>query len=66
MQLNATNAKEARREAQRKYPEGCNLKGYDKNGDCVYMTTVRPKGDKHPVATATKNRSALPVKFIVG
>ena len=39
-------------------------KGYDRHGECVLMSLVRKRGDKANVATAHKNRSERPVKFV--
>lgn len=60
--LKATDARAARNEARSMFPQGCNLTGFDSDGDCVYITAVRAIGDKHPVATARKG-DARPVRF---
>lgn len=60
--LEATNGVRARAEARKFAP--CTLKGYDKNGECVYITAVRAPGDKAYVATATKGDYGRPTSFI--
>ncbi len=57
IELVATSASAARREALAFAP--CTLKGYDEAGECIYITTVRAKGDRHPVATATRGGRAV-------
>lgn len=59
IQLEAKTAREARSEIARRFPQGANYYGYDKNGECVIMSLVRPRGDKHYVATATRGKKAV-------
>ena len=59
--LRSTNAREARQEAKAYAP--CNIQGYDKHGEAVYLSHIREVGDKHHVATAMKEGRA--VRFTV-
>jgi hypothetical protein len=60
VRLNATSAREARKEIQARWPHlEVNYKGYDTRGECVLMSTVRKQGDKAYVATARRNRHDL-------
>ena len=53
--LKATNARVARIEASAIEPtKSKTLRGFDKNGECTYISCVRERGNKHPVATAVK------------
>lgn len=66
VKLDATTARTARQECRDKWPnKDVSLWGYDANGLCVFLTTVRAVGDNAPVATARRNRSMLPVRFEV-
>ena len=60
IQLQATNARKARLEAQRYAP--CKLNGYNKNNECVFLSCVRAHGDKSYVATARRGNE-IAVKF---
>lgn len=52
--LEATNARDARREAKRRWPKNdVRLFGYDETGEAVYLSLVR-NVTKGNVATATK------------
>lgn len=63
MRLDATNARAARSEAASKFPRGCTLRGYDDENVCVYISMVRPSGDKHPVASAFSNSGTRSTHF---
>jgi hypothetical protein len=54
--LTATNARAARLEARKYAP--CTIKGYTKSGTNCYISFVREAGNKHPVATATRDGKA--------
>lgn len=62
--LKATTARDARRECAQYAP--CSLYGFDKNDECVMMTTVYPKGHKYYVATAKRNRALPAMVFTRG
>src|SRR5262245_37650444 len=62
--LKATNARAARLEISRRWPKiDVNYTGYDKHGESVLMSLVRG-ATKGNVATAHRNRSEKPVKFV--
>jgi len=61
--LKAKTAKAARSEIAGRFPQGASYLGYDRNGDCVLISLVRPKGSKAPVASARANRGLSPVTF---
>lgn len=63
VELESSTASEARREALQKYPQGGQLTGYAE-GVAVYISTVRPRGDKSHVATAVRNRSPRATSFL--
>jgi hypothetical protein len=64
--LSAKSAAEARRWIKENCPNtGADYYGYNKDGECVLMSTVRPKGSKAPVATATRNRAGRAVSFCI-
>jgi len=64
-ELQATDAREARREIRARWPQfEVNFTGYDEDGQDVFMSCVRKQGVKAGVATAKRNRSKRPVKFI--
>lgn len=63
--LEATTAAEARREAARLYPEGGRLFGFvGASIDPIYMSTVREKGNRAPVATVKRAGTLRPSRFI--
>lgn len=62
--LKATTARDARRECQAYAP--CSLYGFDKNDECVMMTTVYPRGHQSYVATAKRNRALPAMTFTRG
>lgn len=57
IKLKSTSAVAARQEAKAHAP--CNLQGYDKNGEAVYLSHVREAGNKCYVATAMKEGRAV-------
>lgn len=62
--LIAANPSDARRKVHAMWPNHqINLFGYDKTGILTYITVVRAKGNKRPVATATSGRGGRPVQF---
>jgi hypothetical protein len=62
-ELQATNARDARKEAASRWSCEVHLTGYNAQGLDVYLSTVRERGNKAPVATAIRNRAGRPVKF---
>lgn len=60
--LTSTNAVDARREASRLFPQGGNLFGY-LGEENVYISTIRERGNKANVATATKGKVATRFEF---
>lgn len=60
--LTATTTRVARKEAERFAP--CELHGFDGNDEVVFISSVRAMGDNSYVATATRNRSQRPVRFV--
>lgn len=60
IELKSKNARDASKETRKLFPpnQAISLTGYDSEGECVYISLVREKGNKAPVATAKKSRSA--------
>lgn len=53
VELEAKTAVQARNEIKSKYPQGADYTGYAADGKAVIMSTVRPRGNKAYVATAS-------------
>ena len=63
--LEATSARAARKEIQARWPHyEVDFTGYDEDGNDVLLSSVRRLGDPAYVATARRNRSNKPVRFV--
>lgn len=62
--LKSTNTRAARSEAQSRFPEGGKLIGYA-DDEVVYISAVRKRGDRAHVATAVRNDSPVPTRFVL-
>jgi hypothetical protein len=65
IELKAKTARQARREISQRWPtQAVNYIGYDAHGEAVLMSLVREQGNNAYVATAHRNRSLPPVRFV--
>jgi len=52
--LQAKTAHGARSEIAKRFPQGATYFGYTESGECVLISSVNPRGEKHHIATASK------------
>lgn len=62
VKLDAITATSARREVQQKYPQGATIYGW-RDGECVYIGTVRERGNKAPTASVSRNHTKRANEF---